>query len=320
MKINNMNSFITNDMRLAYEQYINNHVYNVRRSGNYICELLKHNSNVFDIFTQYVGFYNDIEHPDIDIDIDATAHNDLIIHKFDHGKRTIGLDGYVYSNDGDSLHHKIIRNMNFYLTKSENLNKELFNSCIAVHYLKIFIDNLPNHDASKTQLEFNPYCLYFYGDGSEYTDAQNEMISNQFDKAWLDHIHKNPHHWQHWILTEDDNKGPKPLIIDPDWILEMLSDWFAMSFRETNDFKSASLSLIRWYVDHINDIFMHPISKWFIESIILSIYESTHEDYFADIKCINNLAEYIKVGNVHDDGVEGQYFYQLSTIATMEDK
>ncbi len=25
-----------------------------------------------------------------------------------------------------------------------------------------------------------------------------------FNTAWLKHIHRNPHHWQHWVLFEDN--------------------------------------------------------------------------------------------------------------------
>ena len=55
------------------------------------------------------------------------------------------------------------------------------------------------HDQSKTdEDEYNAYDAYFYGNNKSYQVVQD------FNKAWLMHIHKNPHHWQHWILINDD--------------------------------------------------------------------------------------------------------------------
>ncbi len=73
------------------------------------------------------------------------------------------------------------------------------------------------HDLSKfLPGEFIPYARYFYG---KYID-----IERDFDKAWLFHIHRNPHHWQYWVLREDD--GPTKLISMPTkFLLEMLADW-----------------------------------------------------------------------------------------------
>lgn len=33
--------------------------------------------------------------------------------------------------------------------------------------------------------------------------ASYEVVEN-FNRAWLLHIHRNPHHWQHWVLINDD--------------------------------------------------------------------------------------------------------------------
>lgn len=47
------------------------------------------------------------------------------------------------------------------------------------------------HDASKSDSEeYDAYDNYFYGNKS-FENTQN------FNLAWLRHIHVNPHHWQH---------------------------------------------------------------------------------------------------------------------------
>ena len=57
------------------------------------------------------------------------------------------------------------------------------------------------HDDTKTvPSEYEPYDEYFYGKHKKDT-------LQKFRYAWLEHIHRNPHHWQHWILRNDDEKG-----------------------------------------------------------------------------------------------------------------
>ena len=59
------------------------------------------------------------------------------------------------------------------------------------------------HDQSKSEPdEYEPYDAYFYGGNRSYAVVQD------YRRAWLLHIHRNPHHWQHWILINDDpNEG-----------------------------------------------------------------------------------------------------------------
>ena len=56
------------------------------------------------------------------------------------------------------------------------------------------------HDASKFRpSEWLPYARTFYGaDGSGQYDE-----TPAFNAAWLLHQHRNPHHWQHWLLRPD---------------------------------------------------------------------------------------------------------------------
>jgi hypothetical protein len=55
------------------------------------------------------------------------------------------------------------------------------------------------HDWTKfSRVEFNAYCNYF--------ERQKKIGPYQiaFKRAWLHHIHRNPHHWQHYVLVNDD--------------------------------------------------------------------------------------------------------------------
>lgn len=92
------------------------------------------------------------------------------------------------------------------------------------------------HDLSKfLPDEFIPYAKYFYGkklekncyncnrnigvqcsinyaglgDGRQAITCSGFIAKNEyrFNIAWLKHIHRNPHHWQYWILLNDNGKG-----------------------------------------------------------------------------------------------------------------
>ena len=95
------------------------------------------------------------------------------------------------------------------------------------------------HDLSKfSPAEWGPYADYFYGgDWPPYSETPGEWkrqlgdkwtkewVQRRFDRAWLHHIHRNPHHWQHWVLREDSG-ATKVLDMPYACILEMIADWF----------------------------------------------------------------------------------------------
>jgi hypothetical protein len=76
------------------------------------------------------------------------------------------------------------------------------------------------HDMSKfLPSEWITYAEYFYGNlrSTEFFDLQarygcaelapwGESIEDLFSLSWLRHQHRNPHHWQYWILRNDDGR------------------------------------------------------------------------------------------------------------------
>ena len=97
-----------------------------------------------------------------------------------------------------------------------------------------------NHDASKTDPEeYDAYDAYFYGNNRSYSVVQN------FKKAWLRHIHNNPHHWQHWILINDEPKEGTVVIDMPYiYVVEMICDWWSFSWT-----KGDLNEIFGWYED-----------------------------------------------------------------------
>lgn len=46
-----------------------------------------------------------------------------------------------------------------------------------------------------------------------------QRVKIDFNKAWLNHIHNNPHHWEYWVLDGE------PLDMPDKYIKEMVCDW-----------------------------------------------------------------------------------------------
>lgn len=98
-----------------------------------------------------------------------------------------------------------------------------------------------NHDASKSEPdEYFAYDRYFYGNN------RSSYVVDDFNHAWLRHIHRNPHHWQHWVLI-NDNPDEGEIILDMpyNYILEMVCDWWAFSWRSGN-----LTEIFNWYDQH----------------------------------------------------------------------
>jgi hypothetical protein len=130
------------------------------------------------------------------------------------------------------------------------------------------------HDTSKTHpAEYNAYDAYFYGpDGIKSDSGPTEAIKKDFDKAWLRHIHLNPHHWQHWVLVEDDNNEPKPIEMPDRYILEMLCDWWSFSWRSGNLYE-----VFNWWNDHTDKIIFAEETRKKVEELLRLICDKLNE-------------------------------------------
>lgn len=120
------------------------------------------------------------------------------------------------------------------------------------------------HDKSKNEHdEYNAYDAYFYGNNRSYEVVQN------YNLAWLLHIHRNPHHWQHWILINDDPKEGEIVLEMPyDDIVEMICDWWAFSWS-----KGKLDEIFKWYEEHSKYMKLAPKTRETVEDILDAIKE-----------------------------------------------
>jgi hypothetical protein len=125
-----------------------------------------------------------------------------------------------------------------------------------------------NHDYSKSDKEeYDAYDAYFYGGNRSY------QVMRDFRKAWLRHIHHNPHHWQHWVLINDDpNEGEILLDMDYIYIIEMICDWWAFSWAKDNLYE-----IFNWYDAHKNYMKLSEYTKRTVEHILTEIRNKLDE-------------------------------------------
>ena len=118
------------------------------------------------------------------------------------------------------------------------------------------------HDLSKFRLsEFIPYSRYFYNRDGTPKQIRNETGDLTLDYAWLLHQHRNPHHWQYWVLKEDEG-GTKTMEMPHKFLLEMWCDWMgAGKARGMGD-------IVNWYEENKNRILLAPVTRGVIESMV----------------------------------------------------
>lgn len=118
------------------------------------------------------------------------------------------------------------------------------------------------HDLSKNDPEeYDAYDEYFYGGNRSY-----KVVSN-FRNAWLHHIHNNPHHWQHWVLINDEpNEGTIALEMPYEYVVEMICDWWAFSHKSGNLHE-----IFDWYEKHKSNMILHEHTRTNVEDILAKI-------------------------------------------------
>lgn len=124
-------------------------------------------------------------------------------------------------------------------------------------------NDLWRHDDSKyTNEEFDAYDAYFYG-------AISKEVKEAFNYAWLHHIHSNPHHWQYWVLINDDSEeATVALDIPYKYVIEMICDWWSFSWKTGNLYE-----IFDWYDVHKKHMILSEHTRELVEEILKSIKE-----------------------------------------------
>jgi hypothetical protein len=127
--------------------------------------------------------------------------------------------------------------------------------------MQVDIEQLQNHDNSKfDDEEFIPYAEYFYG---EKTDE----VEEDFNYAWNHHQKNNPHHWQYWVLINDED-GTKCLDMPLNYMVEMICDWWAFSWNKGNLYE-----IFDWYKKNKKKMMLSDTTRVFVEDTLYRIKE-----------------------------------------------
>lgn len=129
------------------------------------------------------------------------------------------------------------------------------------------------HDFSKLlPSEWMPYANFFSKkqprDKTGYYKP-TDTGDKEFDFAWLLHQKRNRHHWQWWILPEDEG-GVKVLKIEEPYLTEMICDWVGagkaqghFSPKDDRYFETR-----KWWSANNHKMTLHEETRSKIENII----------------------------------------------------
>jgi hypothetical protein len=79
----------------------------------------------------------------------------------------------------------------------------------------------------------------------------------------LSHLHRQPHHWQHWILVNDTD-GTQVLRMPEKYVREMVADWRGVSVALG---KSPEMA-IDWYNKWRDTLALHPQTRSRVEVLL----------------------------------------------------
>lgn len=118
------------------------------------------------------------------------------------------------------------------------------------------------HDWSKFMLiEWVAYRDFFYGERGPDGNRRPE-VKAAFKRAWLHHIHLNPHHWNAW--TNLDTDGVSVLPMPEKYWREMLADWYGAGRAITGEWRAGE-----WFDENEGKIVLHPDTKTMVVAGLL---------------------------------------------------
>lgn len=115
------------------------------------------------------------------------------------------------------------------------------------------------HDLSKFRpCEWFAYAKTFYAEDG----TGRFMWSGDFDFAWLMHQKVNKHHWQYWLLLNDDGRFTSFEIPEP-IVREMVADWSG-----AGEAIKGESNPTEWYYENRSKIILHEKTRKLVEKII----------------------------------------------------
>lgn len=142
------------------------------------------------------------------------------------------------------------------------------------------------HDWSKfTPSEIGPYKRRFFEGNAG--DMDHSLDPQEFHRAFLHHVHCNPHHWEHWCKVEfcgemqgqfaqayPANGVAIPMEMPKHFVREMVADWWAAGRAYEKRW-----CLPAWYYRNRRKMVLQPSTRSYVEYLI-----SRTADKFPDVQ------------------------------------
>lgn len=135
--------------------------------------------------------------------------------------------------------------------------------------------NLIIHDWSKfTPAEWKPYVDQFHG-SCDVGHRKHEALcafcgsrKDRFKRAWLHHIHANPHHWEGWVLDGLALEMPEA------YVREMVADWCGAGRGITGKWEADV-----WYENNKHKMALHKKTRERVEILLNHAMEKLSADH-----------------------------------------
>lgn len=122
--------------------------------------------------------------------------------------------------------------------------------------------------------EFIPYANFFYSKDKQPVRKEGyykptDTGDKKFDFAWLLHQKRGKHHWQWWVIPEEES-GVKIFPMKERYWKEMICDWVgagkAQGFSSPKNDKYKETRT--WYNKNKNKMQLHPETRIKVEKFI----------------------------------------------------
>lgn len=153
------------------------------------------------------------------------------------------------------------------------------------------------HDLSKFSPEEFEQYKYVTGTGSPHEEARRQL---GYSPYWCFHKNKNPHHWEHWLDSEDatpNGDGTFTMIVVPckmpyEYVIEMFCDFIGAGKAYEKAKWTVTTPWNYWVNKCEGKRAMHKASEYLIKKLLWNLHEADSVDSF--VEWYKNAEQYLR--------------------------
>lgn len=143
------------------------------------------------------------------------------------------------------------------------------------------------HDLSKFSPEEFEQYKYVTGTGSPHEEARRQI---GYSPYWCYHKNKNPHHWEHWLDSEDatpNGDGTFTMIVVPckmpyEYVIEMFCDFVGAGKAYEKAEWTPQTPWNYWVNKCEGKRAMHKTSEYLIKKLLWNLHEAESINAFVE--------------------------------------